>query len=92
MQNTTRILNCSTSLENYYLCIEEKVTGFTRRGAQSGDLIFLASGARSCSAALASPLMRSPTANADSELTVYIAKKKALAFARAFRFCGGSRT
>lgn len=42
MMPTTRILNCSHSLENYYLCIEEKVAGFTRRGAQSGDQVYLA--------------------------------------------------
>jgi hypothetical protein len=41
MRYTTRILNCSTSLENYYLYIEEKVAGFTRRGAQSGDQVYL---------------------------------------------------
>jgi hypothetical protein len=39
---TTRILNCSTSLENYYLCIEEKVAGFVNRGPQSGDQVYLA--------------------------------------------------
>lgn len=37
-----RILHCSTSLENYYLCINEKVAGFTNRGPQTGDLIYLA--------------------------------------------------
>ncbi len=40
--HTTRILNCSTSLENYYLCIEEKVAGFANRGPQSGDQVYLA--------------------------------------------------
>ena len=39
---TTRILNCSTSLENYYLCIREKVAGFTNRGPQPGDQVYLA--------------------------------------------------
>lgn len=29
---TTRILNCSTSLENCYLCIGESVAGFSNRG------------------------------------------------------------
>lgn len=38
----TRILNCSTSLENYYLCIREKVAGFTNRGPQPGDRVYLA--------------------------------------------------
>jgi hypothetical protein len=42
MRPTTRILNCSTSLENYYLCIEEKVAGFVNRGPQSGDMVYLA--------------------------------------------------
>lgn len=37
-----RILNCSTSLENYYLCLREKVAGFSNRGPQSGDLVYLA--------------------------------------------------
>lgn len=39
---TTRILNCSTSLENYYICIEQKVAGFVNRGPQSGDQVYLA--------------------------------------------------
>jgi hypothetical protein len=29
------------SLENYYTCIEEKVDGFTNRGPNPGDLIYL---------------------------------------------------
>lgn len=36
-----RISHCSNSLENYYLCLEEKVSGFINRGPQSGDLIYL---------------------------------------------------
>jgi hypothetical protein len=36
-----RISHCSNSLENYYLCLKEKVSGFTNRGPQSGDLIYL---------------------------------------------------
>jgi len=28
MATSNHILNCSTSLENYHLCIEEKVAGF----------------------------------------------------------------
>ena len=42
MPTTTRVLNCSTSLENYYICIEEKVAGFSNRGPQSGDQVYLA--------------------------------------------------
>ena len=38
----TRILNCSTSLENYYLCIREKVAGFTNFGPQLGVQAYLA--------------------------------------------------
>lgn len=38
---TTRILHCSTSLQNYSLCIEHKVAGFTNRGPQPGDLVYL---------------------------------------------------
>lgn len=38
----TRILECSTSIINYNLCINEKVAGFTRKTAQSGDLIYFA--------------------------------------------------
>lgn len=34
----TRILHCSNSLENYYLCLEHRVGGFTNRGPQKGDL------------------------------------------------------
>jgi hypothetical protein len=37
-----RFLHCSTSLENYYLCLKEQVAGFTNRSPQSGDLIYLA--------------------------------------------------
>jgi hypothetical protein len=36
-----RILHCSNNLDNYNLCIEEKVAGFSKRGAESGDLIYL---------------------------------------------------
>jgi hypothetical protein len=37
-----RILHCSKSLENYYLCLTEKVAGFIDLGPQSGDLVYLA--------------------------------------------------
>ena len=37
----TRISHCSNSLENYYVCLSEKVSGFTNRGPQPGDLIYL---------------------------------------------------
>jgi len=36
-----RILHCSTSLENFYICLTEKVSGFINRGPQPGDLIYL---------------------------------------------------
>lgn len=36
-----RISHCSTSLENYYIVIEEKVDGFTNRGPNPGDLVYL---------------------------------------------------
>lgn len=36
-----RILHCSKSLENYYLCLTEKVSGFNNRGPQPSDLIYL---------------------------------------------------
>lgn len=36
-----RILHCSKSLENYYLCLTEKISGFINRGPQPGDLIYL---------------------------------------------------
>lgn len=38
----TRILNCSTSLENYYVCLRERVAGFSNRGPQPGDQVYLA--------------------------------------------------
>lgn len=38
---SVRISHCSNSLENYSICIEEKVAGFMNRGPQSGDLIYL---------------------------------------------------
>lgn len=37
----SRILHCSTSLENYYLCLEHRVAGFTNRGPQVGDRVYL---------------------------------------------------
>lgn len=36
-----RILNCSTSIKNYYTCIDEHVVGFTNRVANIGDVIYL---------------------------------------------------
>ncbi|MGM7702241.1 hypothetical protein ACSVDE_11000 [Pseudalkalibacillus sp. Hm43] len=36
-----RIVHCGTSLENYELCINEKIVGFTKRVGQDGDIIFL---------------------------------------------------
>ncbi|MDB5239810.1 MAG: uncharacterized protein JWP57_435 [Spirosoma sp.] len=36
-----RISHCSTSLENYYICLTDKVSGFINRGPQTGDLIYL---------------------------------------------------
>ncbi len=38
---TVRILHCSTSAQNYQTCIEERVAGFTNRGPNSGDMIYL---------------------------------------------------
>ncbi|MBN8676649.1 MAG: hypothetical protein J0M29_00400 [Chitinophagales bacterium] len=37
----TRILHCSNSLENYYLCLEHQVAGFSNRGPQPGDQVYL---------------------------------------------------
>jgi hypothetical protein len=39
---STRILHCSTSIENYNICIEQKVAGFSNRGPQPNDLVYLA--------------------------------------------------
>ena len=38
----TRILHCGELLENYYLCIEKKVAGFTSLSPVAGDLVYLA--------------------------------------------------
>lgn len=38
---TVRISHCSKSLENYYLCLHEKVAGFINRGPKPEDLIYL---------------------------------------------------
>ena len=38
---TVRILHCSKSLENYHLCLTEKVSGFVNRGPQTGDIVYL---------------------------------------------------
>lgn len=37
-----RILHCGKSLKNYQLCIEHSVVGFSTRGPEQGDIIFLA--------------------------------------------------
>jgi hypothetical protein len=37
-----RILHCGTSIENYNLCVEEKVAGFSSRKAHEGDIIYFA--------------------------------------------------
>jgi hypothetical protein len=37
-----RILHCGKSIENYNLCIEHKIVGFTKRGKNIGDIIYLA--------------------------------------------------
>jgi hypothetical protein len=39
---STRILHCSTSIENYTICVEQNVAGFSHRGPQPNDLIYLA--------------------------------------------------
>lgn len=36
-----RILHCSTSVENYNICVEQQVAGFSHRGPQPNDLIYL---------------------------------------------------
>ena len=66
-----RILHCSTSLENYYLCLEHRVAGFSNRGPQSGDLIYLVVkvGKKSLCGArfvLEEPTDNKPWADADS--------------------------
>jgi len=38
---STRILHCSTSVENYNICVERQVAGFPHRGPQPDDLIYL---------------------------------------------------
>lgn len=38
---SVRISHCSKSLENYYLCLKENVSGFINRGPQPGDLVYL---------------------------------------------------
>ncbi len=36
-----RILHCGKSLVNYGICLRERVFGFTKRGPQIGDLVYL---------------------------------------------------
>lgn len=38
--NGNRILHCGNSLNNYYICIKEKVAGFTQKTASEGDVIY----------------------------------------------------
>lgn len=37
----TRILHCGKSVENYNICLKEKIFGFTQRGQAEGDLVYL---------------------------------------------------
>ncbi|WP_338442442.1 hypothetical protein VZG28_05630 [Synechococcus elongatus IITB4] len=41
-----RILHCGKSLQNYRLCVEHQVAGFTTRGPEPGDVICLAVNSR----------------------------------------------
>lgn len=36
-----RILHCGKSIENYNICLENEVAGFTRRGPEIGDVIYI---------------------------------------------------
>jgi hypothetical protein len=35
-----RILHCGNSLNNYYICIRERVAGFTQKTAEEGDIVY----------------------------------------------------
>ncbi len=37
-----RILHCSTNVKNYNTCVEKQICGFSNRGQESGDLVYLA--------------------------------------------------
>lgn len=75
----TRILHCSTSIENYNLCIQEGVAGFIYRGPKSEDLIYLvvkANGVSYCGARfkLDEPTDNKPWQDADSYINVLTIK------------------
>ena len=36
-----RTLHCSKNFNNFNICLDHKVAGFTHRGQNSGDLIYL---------------------------------------------------
>ncbi|POI16682.1 hypothetical protein C2145_11410 [Bacillus velezensis] len=38
---SVRILHCGESIENYNICIDNKIVGFTKRTATIGDLIYI---------------------------------------------------
>lgn len=38
---SVRILHCSKSINNYNICVKEKVVGFSKRLAETGDLIYI---------------------------------------------------
>lgn len=38
---SVRILHCSTNVRNYNICIEKKICGFSGRGQEPGDIIYL---------------------------------------------------
>jgi hypothetical protein len=38
---THRILHCGKSIENYYICVEERIAGFSNRAPTLGDTVYL---------------------------------------------------
>jgi len=42
MKIAIRILHCGESLENYYICLDQNIAGFTKRVADEGDFIYFA--------------------------------------------------
>lgn len=72
-----RILHCGKSLRNYNLCIEQKLAGFKRRGASTGDIVFLAVKSKKSSvcglrAVLGDPTDKKPWGDAENYVSCFV--------------------
>jgi hypothetical protein len=59
----TRILHCGENIQNYYLCIENNVSGFSQLSPAPGDQIYLAIKIKGFSYIGARGIISEPTTN-----------------------------